>query len=264
MKKILIISGTHGNEYAAVDVGMTLLEYYRSDKRITVIPWLNESGLYDNSRDVTGSKSTTDLNRSFHEEFEFGESHKHVCTKLKHTIEDYDIVIDIHNSWRCSNFFLVDMGINQKEIISYCRSAGTKYASRYSKGGTIKDYVNSCPDKIGFTYEFAGMDNLNTEAEKETAILDITNLVIELQNDNNIQSHDIHELKSVYTLSSGFIKIHVDINHFALEGDLLFDVLGSEGQIIDTVIAPEDLQVIAYGTQFQKRGSAVLQYSNIK
>ncbi len=258
-KKILIISGTHGNEYAAVEVGMQLKKYYLDCADVTVTPWLNETGLYDNSREVT-SKTTQDLNRSFHEEYEFGITHSQVKTRLLSLIEQHDIVIDIHNSWNCSNFFLVDMGHNNDIITSYLRSAGTTYASRYSGGGTIKDYVNNVAKKIGFTYEFSGMDNLNAQEEKQIAFEDITELVQVLQEDNNIQDHNPQQLKELHCLKSGFVKKYVKINESCSKDEPVFEILDQNFKVQEIVYAPCDMRIIAYGTQFQKRGSAVAHY----
>ena len=140
-KKILIISGTHGNEHSAVELGLRLKKYYKSksNQHIKVIPFLNESGLLANVREVQ-NEPTLDLNRSFGEG---QDNHSQIVKKVKELVSEYDYIIDIHNSYRCANFCLIDAGKNEDLITQLCANADVEYATRFSTGSTIKDYCNS-------------------------------------------------------------------------------------------------------------------------
>jgi predicted deacylase len=254
--KILILSGTHGNEMSAVQLGIKLKKYY-NDPDIKVIPFLNESGLICNEREVQPSNSSYDLNRSFKDEIE---THGKVTTKIKELIDEYDVVIDIHNSHRCANFCLVDIS-KDYTIQSLCKSAGVEYASRYSVGGTIKDYTNQI-GKIGITYEFSGMSTLNNSKELKIATGDIISLVDAIQKFPDSMIVDEQKLQSLHTLETGFIDFIKDINDIVQPGDVVFKVFNELGEVIEEVINEEEcpIKIMAIGHSFQTRGSSVLQY----
>jgi len=254
--KILIISGTHGNELSAVEAGLNLVKYYKDDTTIKVIPFLNESGLLGNSREMIDI-TTKDLNRSFMNDLI---NHSSTVEYIKDIIQDYDAVIDIHNSPRCSNFCLVDKGLNDQLI---CDQAGVLYATRFSTGGTIKDYVNQ-NEKIGITYEFSGMSTLNNSKELSYAIDDVKKLVNVLKNVNEIETtpQKANILKQMHCLETGFINFKYDINDSVAPQDVVFEVLNEYGEVIEEVKNEEETPIIliALGHTFQSRGSSVLQY----
>lgn len=264
--KILILSGTHGNEQSAVRVGLSLFEHYDNDSNITIIPFVNESGLYKNSRFVESS-STTDLNRSFFEEEEFEKDYNKVVNDLKDIIKCYDVVIDIHNSPRCSNFCLIDEGLNRSHIVNLCRLAGVEYATRYSGGGTIKDYTNRL-GKTGITYEFSGMSTLNSQKEQDLCRSDIINLVNIIQNDkknNPSKLADKHYLKDIYCLESGFLELNFDINDIIKPGEQIGSILNEQNTVINTIINEFDtsIKIIVIGSTFVKRGASIMQVIKI-
>ncbi len=255
--RILIISGVHGNETSAVQVGLELQQYYELDKNIKVIPFMNISGLLNNSREMIDS-STKDLNRSFKDEVS---SYSSTVKNITDIVSSYDVVIDIHNSPRCSNFCLVDEGMD-KAVLNICDRAGVMYATRFSKGGTIKDYVNQIGN-LGITYEFSGMSTLNNTNEITKAVEDIKKLVLTAKNIDYSQfaEQSKHELKELHCLETGFIEFIKDINQTVKPGEIVFNVLNEQG-IVEKVVNPEKhtIQLIALGHSFQARGSSVLQY----
>ncbi len=262
--KILILSGTHGNEMSAVQAGLLLKQYYSEDDSVTVIPFLNKPGLIGNSRTVIQS-STLDLNRSFKSKENM--DYSKIVSDIKDLVEQYDYVIDIHNSYRCSNFCLIDMGKNDELIQSICYLSDVEYATRYSKGGTIKDYVNS-NNGIGITYEFSGMQTLNSEKELIHAINDIKNIVtiIKRKDEEEVlpfESND-QELYDLHCLKSGFINFVKDINDIAMPEEVVFEVIDSDGEVIETVCNNKTfpIKLMAIGHSFQEKGSSVLQYIN--
>ena len=258
--KILIISGTHGNEMSAVQVGIQLNNYYKHDNNVTVVPMLNESGIRNNSREVqTYQEATKDLNRSFKEE---EISYTDTIKKVKELIAQHDFIIDIHNSPRCSNFCLIDAGKKEQEITNLISASGVKYASRFSTGGTIKDYCNRI-GKTGITYEFSGMTTLNNKEYCEIAENDIKNIINKInENDNNIVKSDIKRIENLYTLTEGFLDFYSDINSIAMPGDILFSVICPDGEVLETVKNEHNyaMEIIAIGHSYQTIGSSVLQY----
>ena len=255
-KNILIISGTHGNEHSAVEAGLYLKKYYENDKNVKVIPFLNQSGLEANTREVQNFQ-TKDLNRSFNDQITYNDC----IDKIESEVERFDVVIDIHNSWRCANFCLVDNGYNCDEITNICYESGVEYATRFSKGGTIKDYVNQ-QGKIGITYEFSGMQTLNNSKELDLAIDDIRALVDYFKNEPTKDIHPKNELKALHCLETGFIKFKRDINHLICPGEVIFEVYNEYGDVAETVVntEKETIKLMAFSPSFQTRGSLVLQY----
>lgn len=259
-KKILIISGTHGNEQSAVELGLLLKGLYRDRHNVHVIPFLNKPGLIANTRDVSNS-STTDLNRSFGET---EESYAGIVRHVKKMIDEYDYVIDIHNSPRCANFCLIDKGLNADKIADICSSSYVEYAHRYSNGGTIKDYVNQ-QGKLGFTYEFAGMSTFNNNEQLMRAYTDIMYLVDTLEGNPRVSPDSPakeQELCSLYSLNTGFVKFVREINDTVEPGDIVFKIINEEAEIVEVVRNPEpfDIKLMAFGTSFTTRGSSVVQY----
>jgi len=259
--KILIISGTHGNELSAVQLGLRLKKYYKKEAHIKVIPFLNESGLVDNSRDTVG-EHTKDLNRSFRE---LNRTYNDTITLIEELVSDYDYVIDIHNSHRCANFCLIDAGKNEDFLTSLCQASNVEYATRFSTGGTIKDYVNS-HGKFGLTYEFSGMTTLNNKVELEKAFYDVTSLVRTINNKDLVGDRadaPRQNMKQLHCLEDGFINFEKDINDIVKPGEVVFEVIDSNGEVIETVLnmyKNYNIKLIALGHSFQTRGSSVLHY----
>lgn len=260
-KKILIISGTHGNEHSAVELGLRLKKYYsgETNHHIRVVPFLNEPGLLSNTREVTHD-TTADLNRSFGEA---DDSHSSIVKKVKELVSEYDYIIDIHNSHRCANFCLVDAGKNEDIITELCSNSKVEYATRFSTGSTIKDYCNST-GKVGLTYEFSGMSTLNNKVELEKAFFDITSLVRVINIDTcEMTTPDRQNLKSMHCLETGFINFEKDINDIVKPGETVFEVIDASGFVIETVkneYKKHNIKLMALASSYQSRGSSVLQY----
>jgi len=256
--KILIISGTHGNEMSAVQLGLRLKKYYKKESHIKVVPFLNESGLVANSRDTVG-EHTKDLNRSFGE---LNRTYNDTVKLIEELVADYDYVIDIHNSHRCANFCLVDAGKNEEYLTSLCKASDVEYATRFSTGGTIKDYVNSY-GKYGLTYEFSGMTTLNNNIELSKAFNDVTSLVRRINSGIDNEEAPRQNMKQLHCLEDGFINFEKDINDIVKPGEVVFEVIDSNGEVIETVLNMykySNIKLIALGHSFQTRGSSVLHY----
>ena len=97
-KKIILIGGTHGNEESgslALNKIIFLLKnnFLKLKKgKITIIPNFNTCGLYLNSRYYSKIGKKIDLNRLYGKNFI-------VNKNIEKLIENYDLVIDLHEGW---------------------------------------------------------------------------------------------------------------------------------------------------------------------
>jgi len=256
--KILILSGVHGNEQSAVQVGLSLKSYFKDNDDITVIPFANESGLIHNTREMQNS-STIDLNRAFRTIVDPVEM-------IKEAIDNHDLIIDIHNSPRCSNFVLIDYNDRRFASQKLCHLANVSYACRYSSGDTIKDYCLK-HNKIGLTYEFSGMSNLNNNDLIQKAIQDVKSLVQTYLEKSNIvyNSESLTDLEDnliteIFNTETGFINYVKDINDVAAPLEVLFEVYNNKNEVIETVINDKNykLNIVAVSNNFAKAGTPIM------
>jgi len=256
MRKVLILSGVHGNEYSAVKAGMLLNKIYENAINIDVYPFVNINGLIHNTRDVPDMNSA-DLNRQL-----INDSYDPVIF-LKSKIEEYDVVIDIHNSPRCSNFVLIDKVDNQSIIKRFCIESNVKYTTRYNNANTIKKYVNSIKNKIGITYEFNGMSDFNNDTNVKKACDDIMSLLYHINDsfadDDNI---DDHMLKDLYCTKRGYIDYAYDINSYIMPDQVAFNVLDESGNILESVKnnTKNKWYIISQNNNFSDCGGLCMQY----
>lgn len=255
--KILVISGVHGNEVSAVNAGMIIADKFRNDIEVRVIPWANKSGLFAGTRDMQIT-NTKDLNRCFAKEEE------DYVSIIKREIEYADAVIDIHNSTRCGHFALIDKGHHCNYISNICEEAGVVHASRYSNGGTIKDYTNSLY-KIGITYEFPGMSNYQNEYNINKAVEDITKLINTLKTqDKNPRAYPMMDntLQELYCTQSGMIKLYHDVNSLVPKGSIVLEIVNELGSVLETIFNPTDhtIRILAVSETFVKKGTSCIMY----
>ena len=259
MKKILILSGTHGDEQTAIKAGMMLNEYFNKDKNVTVIPWLNKNALINNSREYQNDDSF-DLNRVLTNEK--GKNFSEIKKQLINEIKLNDYIIDIHNSPKCANFFLVDIDKNVKKICKILKKCEITYASRYSQGGTIKDYTNKL-NKIGFTYEFTGMQSTD-DKNIEKAYKDVLKLVKILKLGKKSKKFKLNKIREYYTPLTGFVDYYVESNDVVKENEILFTVLNKKNGIVFTKKAKKKIKILSLGNNFENKGTGVIMYHKIK
>lgn len=189
-KKILIITGVHGNELTPIYCGFLLskLDYSSYDfKKITIISAINKNGIIKNTREIP-SNSTSDLNRMFNYDINVNEKEE-----LEKEIKEHDIIIDIHSSPKCDNFVLLNQDENTNSYVNFCMKNDISYLIRYSAANTIKKY---CIDlnKISFTLELNRInyiDNISAEFGKD--------IVLKIINDcNNISIKKEEPIYSTY------------------------------------------------------------------
>lgn len=259
---ILVISGVHGNEVSAVEVGMHLAEKFKKHSRVKVISWANHSGLLAGTREMQHS-STRDLNRSFEKPDE------NYIDILKIAIDNADFVIDIHNSPRCAHFALLDINKKEQYLSNLCGDAGIEYGSRYSNGGTIKDYVN-CHEhgKDAITYEFPGMSTYNNSENISRAIIEVTNLINMLLDKpfgRLFDNHTLHRIEELYEENAGFIEVLSDVNSVVPSGGVIYRVRNKENEVISTKRNETDslIKILTLGNSIIKKGTCTGMYIRI-
>lgn len=169
-KNILITTGIHGNERSPIILGHILKgkgfeNEYESVARIENS--LNKSGIKACEREVVDSQNNDnkDLNRSFI----IDEPTKNV-SELNDYIENIvsensiDMIIDIHSSPDCGEFFLIDQDDYANGFVEFCERANIPYLVRYNKANTLKKYFNFMKGIPTFTMEINGMEKVDMDS----------------------------------------------------------------------------------------------------
>lgn len=164
---VLIICGVHGDESYAVKLVNNFkknLDPKKFSEKIGKVTFVlaNQEGLKANSRvySVSTENNNFDLNRAFGYEKK-AEAYDSIVEKIKEEVEKNQIVIDVHNSPNCEPSILIDYdGPNSDEIVWFLKeSLVNTFMPTIRKSGvnSIKNFVNNCSGKIGFTVEIPGM-----------------------------------------------------------------------------------------------------------
>lgn len=156
--KVLIITGIHGNEERTILIVDALLKKYPKlqDKFDITIENL-DSGF--KQRDLQFN-----LNR-----IDQVEQLKVINTKIQtilSSIDNYDIVLDLHNSEICSNKLLVSYQTNLPNWFVYNKKYLNDVIWRRSEFVSISEYARQ-RGKISFTVEFGGMVSQTQNVPKE-------------------------------------------------------------------------------------------------
>lgn len=165
--KVLIISGTHGNESNAVKISSLLYrmlaaagqEPIEGIASIEFLIGINDAGLKYNTREYASEAAIADINRSF---YEHCPSYTQILKAVEDAVSRNDIVIDLHNSPKCLNAFCVDYAPDAAFFIELLSRNGLPFTVRESNSNTIKKYVNNL-GKIGFTLE---LDNMGYSSDR--------------------------------------------------------------------------------------------------
>jgi len=198
--KILVITGVHGNELTPIQTGLLLKKYIKNYQHdITVLNAVNNTGIFECDRNVV-HKSTSDLNRMF-----VSDDDVDVFAKLKHYIDDSDVIIDIHSSPNCCEFLLFNQDEYTNSYVDFAKSLDINYYIQYSESSTIKKY---CIDKnkIAFTLELNKMNVIDYDsADRGFGI--VSKIIDNITTFNNIKSNPIHECGiELYTHHKGIFK----------------------------------------------------------
>jgi len=157
-KKILILSGVHGNELTPIYTTYLLNQMSFNSinvGEITILPTLNIHGIEQNTRNKPSDSYGGDINRAL-----VFEEDKFSIDKLKKYIDDSDVVIDIHSSPDCTEFVLLNQNEYTDSYVEFCEKNNINYLIRYSNTNTIKKY---CLDgnKTTFTIEINGINKID-------------------------------------------------------------------------------------------------------
>ena len=250
--KILLISGTHGNEQAAVyATSHALLKFKMKDHHSEVeYVTLNIPGLNQNTREMPKPKAPNmDFNRAFGCEPEYDIDD--MVKALKKRIYEWPTaVVDVHNSPACDNAILVS---NDKFAPAYIRFAikhGMHYMLRESAADTIKRYA-VYSGRIGFTVEMGGMgfapgfqDTIAKQTDFVYKLLDALDdeppaSFLSLSSDRSIpQQYNMFPLHAHF---QGIVRHQFAPGDTIKEGDIVFEILNpSTTGVLEEVTAPCD------------------------
>ena len=250
--KILLISGTHGNEQAAVYATSHALLKFRMKEHHSEVEYvtLNIPGLDENTREMPKPKAPSlDFNRSFG--CEPGYDSGDMVKALKERIHEWaTTVVDVHNSPACDNAILVS---NDKFAPAYIRFAmkhGIHYMLRESATDTIKRYA-IYSGNIGFTVEMGGMgfapgfaDTIAKQTDFVYKLLDALDTeppssFLSLSSDRHIpQQYNMFPLHAHF---QGIVRYRYAPGDGIKKGDTVFEVLNpSTTGVLEEVTAPCD------------------------
>lgn len=155
-KKLLLISGLHGDEYNPVVALRELFIDAKSDfvtdlksrySSITVLHAVNRQGLVNNTRLCEG----IDLNRI----------EDYSSDKLKQFIDDSDVIVDVHASPKCSTFVLISNNDEASSYVKFCKDFHLNYVVwSDSAANSTKAYAIS-KGKTAFTIECSGIGSVD-------------------------------------------------------------------------------------------------------
>lgn len=165
-KKLLLLSGLHGNEYTPLYVlnilrsGKFLSTILKHYQYITIVECFNDYGIKENIREYKGNN---DLNRIFAKD-------TYVDT-LKILIDEHTHIIDIHSSPNCNEMVLINQNEQANSYVEYCLKHNIQYvlwneASKFS----IKQYAID-NKKISFTIECNGISLVDNKSVDKTITL---------------------------------------------------------------------------------------------
>lgn len=250
--KILLISGTHGNEQAAVYASSHALRKFRNEYHHSEVEYvtLNIPGLNQNTREMPKPKAPTmDFNRAFG--CEPGYDIDDMTKALKERIYEWSTaVVDVHNSPACDNAILVS---NDKFAPAYIRFAikhGMHYMLRESAADTIKRYA-VYSGRIGFTVEMGGMgfapgfkDTIAKQTDFVYKLLDALDdeppsSFLSLSSDRHIpQQYNMFPLHSHY---QGIVRYQFAPGDSIKKGETVFEILNpATTGVLEEITAPCD------------------------
>ena len=222
-KKILILTGIHGNEITPVHAGY-LLSIQKWDKTkfktLTILNGVNKNGLRNNTREVPNS-FTDDLNRMFSNDID---------KDLKETLEKFfieaDVVIDIHSSPHCTEMVLINQDEYGNSYVEFCEKNHLSYLLRYSSLDTIKKHCY-LHNLISFTIEINGMDMIDAESSVKGSAL-VTQIIENIDKfESKIEKPKYETYIEIYNHKEGIFLQSEPNGSFIKKGTVL-------GEIIDT------------------------------
>jgi predicted deacylase len=247
---IFLISGTHGNEQAAVYATSHALHKFKATDPKSEVDYqiLNTPGLNENVREMPKPKEPTrDFNRAFGVNSEY--SMDEMVRTIKHRINSWaHAVVDVHNSPACDNGILVS---NNKFASAYIRFAiknGLHYMLCESETDTIKRYA-VYSGNIGFTVELGGMafaPGFKDVIEKQTEfVLKLLRALDGTPTSEFISSSGTlpaqYNMINLHAHYQGIVKHKFAPGDTIKKGEVVFDILNpTTTSSLESVVAPCD------------------------
>lgn len=248
---IFLISGTHGNEQAAVYATSHALHKFKATDHQSEVEYqiLNTPGLNENVREMPKPKEPTrDFNRAFGINIEY--SMDEMVRTIKHRIHSWaHAVVDVHNSPACDNAILVS---NNKFAASYIRFAikhGLHYMLSESEADTIKRFA-VYNGNIGFTVELGGMafaPGFKDVIEKQTEFVLKLLQALDSTPRTEFMSSGGGTLPAQYNMINlhahyqGIVKHNFAPGDTIKKGEVVFDILNPNSiYSLESVVAPCD------------------------
>lgn len=260
-KNITVIGGVHGNEITPVYTLMQIvrdskfsdLEVFNKINKLTIINGVNDIGLKNNERDYK-KPHTFDLNRTFKDD------DIDVVGELKTHLMTTDILIDVHSSYYCSEFVLIDYNQKTDFYASVCNSIGVNFGVRYSNGNTLKKFIQD-RGGLSITLEIDMMEKIN-RASAVRAIDIIKKLLVELVNsviDNKVYiTKPIGEpIYQYYCYESGLVDYAVSPGDIIEKDDLLANILDLKGNVIEEIRARFKAKVLLVGRDYANTADSI-------
>lgn len=247
---IFLISGTHGNEQAAVYATSHALHKFKATDNQSEVDYqiLNTPGLNENVREMPKPKEPTrDFNRAFGINIEY--SMDDMVRTIKHRINSWaQAVVDVHNSPACDNGILVS---NNKFASAYIRFAikhGLHYMLSESETDTIKRFA-VYSGNIGFTVELGGMafaPGFKDVIEKQTEfVLKLLRALDGTPTSEFISSSGTlpaqYNMINLHAHYQGIVKHKFAPGDTIKKGEVVFDILNpTTTYSLESVVAPCD------------------------
>jgi len=212
-KKVLMISGVHGNELTPLYTTYLLRKKEKESE-------VNEIGLINNVREFK-----VPVNNNLNNAFSQTEISMTNCVKeLKKKIDEHDIIIDIHSSYNCTECVLLNQDETTNSYVEYCKKNGINYVIRYSNTDTIKKYCIE-KNKIAFTIESNGVNYINIGSSHNTIkLVDI--LLKNITNLKVIKSEPIYQIyKDIFTFRKGFLIFKRNVGEVVAKDNLICDII---------------------------------------
>lgn len=218
MSKVLIISGTHGNETNAVQDVYDLQLRYEA-QNVQDVMWCqawNVTALnagtrefYNRSKDLPD-----DLNRAFPTVQNLDK--EDLVSALKTIVDMADAVIDVHNSELLKNCVIINNDLRAQNYVDFCKKNDIPFIVMESTTDTIKRFVLN-ENKIGFTVEIGdtGFSDSNEGVDfldKLVKALQATDLeTLRYPNQNPLDASQV--AKTIYAHSQGLLRTFVENEH---------------------------------------------------
>ena len=246
-KKILIITGVHGNELTSVYAGIlvqheissNLEKYQNLFGGLKIIGAANIRSIREVSAEITRSDGKN-MNRLFSTDPSEGE----VVTEIEKSIMESDIVIDIHSSANCTEFISIDRNENANSYVEFCLKNRIKYLQRYCYNETVKNFAIKL-DKIAFTLELNKLDVIDTVSAVagSSIVLDIIRNIAGFESKKEEPKYNDYYGVSHY--SEGLLLPLMNVGADVVADNIIARLVGAKKNDIDYVIkAPVDGTII--------------------